>query len=157
MLLVSVISLQAFVPMRWGASGVRGGWSAAHFPLAFYLNDVTAKGTPNLASGSDPLSAVRAALVSWQSISTAVIRFADLKTTTVDSGREDGINLITMADTDVNRAILGGALGAVALTRISFNANTGEITESDVILNPSYRFSTTLAPQTYDFAGHRHA
>ena len=150
MLLVSAISLRAFVPMRWGASGVRGAWSAAHFPLVFYLNDATANGTPNLASGSDPVSAVRAALASWQSISTAVIRFADLKTTTVDSGREDGINLITMADTAANREILGGALGAVALTRISFNAGTGEITESDVILNPSCRFSTTLAPQTYD-------
>jgi hypothetical protein len=149
-LLVPALSLHAFVPMRWGAAGVRGAWSAAHFPLAFYLNDATAKGTPNLASGSDPLSAVRAALASWQSIPTAVIRFADLKTTTVDSGQEDGINLITMADTAANRQIVGGALGAVALTRITFNANTGEITDSDVILNPSYRFSTTLAPQTYD-------
>jgi hypothetical protein len=149
-LLVPAISLRAFVPMRWVVPGRPSAWSAAHFPLAFYLNDTTANGTPNLASGSDPVSAVRAALASWQSIPTALIRFADLKTTAVDSGQEDGINLITMADTTANRQILGGALGAVALTRISFNAGTGEITESDVILNPSCRFSTTLAPQTYD-------
>ena len=151
LLLVPAVSLRAFVPMRWLPAGARGAWSAAHFPLTFYLNNATANGTSNLASGSDPVSAVRAALASWQSIPTAVIRFADLKTTTIASAdQDDGINLITMADTDVNRQIVGGALGAVALTRISFNATTGEITDSDVILNPSYRFSTTLAPQTYD-------
>ena len=147
---LSAMSLLAYVPLRWGPSGVRGAWAPFRFPLAFYLNEGTAKGTSNLAIGSNAPAAVRAALNSWQSIQTAEISFADLRLTPVDSGVDDGLNLITMADTVANQQIVGGDLGAVALTRLDFNANTGEITESDIILNPSCRFSTNAAPNAYD-------
>jgi hypothetical protein len=148
--LSAAMSLLAYVPMRWGPSGVRGAWAASGFPLTFYVNNATANGTPNLATGSNALAAIRDALNSWQSIQTAKISFADLQLTSIDSGVDDGKNLITMADTAANEQIVGGPLGAVALTRLDFNANTGEITESDIILNPSCRFSTNLAPNTYD-------
>lgn len=152
-LIFSALSVWAFVPMRWGTDGVRGAWALSRFPLTFYLNDASAKGTSNVSPGSDPLAAVRGALSSWQSIQTAQIRFADLKITSTDSALHDGINLITMADTAINRQILGGAQGAVALTRIDFNASTGEITESDIILNPDHLFSTNLDLFTYDLQG----
>jgi hypothetical protein len=144
------ISMPAYVPLRWAPSGMRGAWSLSRFPLVFYLNEASSKGLPNLAPGGNPLAAVRAALASWQSVQTAEIQFADLKLARVDSAMEDGTNLITMADTAVNRELLGGDLGAVAMTRISFNASTGEITESDILLNPGCRFSTDLASGSYD-------
>lgn len=146
---LSAMSLLAYVPLRW-AGGQCGAWPRSKFPLAFYLNEAAAKGTPNLAAGSDPMAAVRAAMSSWQSVQTAEISFGDLRLSSVDSGVNDGLNLITMANTSANRQIVGGDLGAVALTRLDFNANTGEITESDIILNPSCRFSTNLSPNTYD-------
>jgi len=146
---LSAMSLLAYVPLRW-AGGQCGAWPRSKFPLAFYLNEATAKGTPNLAAESNPIAAVRAAMSSWQSVQTATISFADLKPSSVDSGAHDELNLITMADTAANEQIVGGPLGAVALTRLDFDANTGEITESDIILNPSCRFSTNLAPNTYD-------
>jgi hypothetical protein len=147
----AAVSLRAYVPLRWAPNGVRAAWAPVRFPLAFYLNQATAAGTPNLATGSNAPAAVRAALTAWQSVQTAEIRFADLRLTPVDSAQDDdGMNLITGADTAINREILGGDNGAIALTRLIFNANTGEITESDIILNPAYRFSTNLAFGTYD-------
>jgi len=149
----SAISVRAYVPLRWGSSGVRGAWAPSRFPLTFYLNDAFANGGANIASGSDTIAAVRAAMSSWQDIQTANIRFAKIKTRSSESTSKDGINLITMADTPANREILGWSStdpGAVAQTRIFFDINTGEITETDIILNPRYQFSTNLAFGTYD-------
>ena len=148
--LLSALSVRAYVPLRWGAQGVPGAWAISRFPLAFFLNEASAQGTSNISPGSSLMAAVRAAMSSWQSVQTAEIRFADPTLTAVDSAQHDGINVITMADTPINREVLGGDQGAVALTRIDFNANTGEITESDIILSPGYPFSTNQAPYTYD-------
>jgi len=146
----AAVSLPAYVPLRWAPSGVKAAWAPSRFPLAFYLSRSTAAGLPNLAAGSDAVAAVRAAQTSWQEIQTAEIRFAELMLAPVDSALEDGVSLITGADTALNREILGGDNGAIALTRLIFDANTGEITESDIMLNPAYRFSTNLAFGTYD-------
>jgi hypothetical protein len=150
---LSSLSVLAYVPLRWGSSGVRGSWAASHFPLTFCLNESLAKGGANITSGSDTVAALRAAMFAWQSIQTASIRFGEIKITPIESTLNDGLNLITMADTAANREILGvraGDPGAVAQTRIVFNKSTGEITETDIILNPRYQFSTNLAFGTYD-------
>jgi hypothetical protein len=105
-LALAAVSLRAYVPLRWAPNGVRAAWAAARFPLDFYLNQATAAGTPNLAAGSDAPTAIRAAMSVWQSAQTAAIRFADLKLTSIDSAQDDGMNLITMADTARNREIL---------------------------------------------------
>ena len=149
-ILIPAVSIRAYVPMRWGAGGVRGAWPASRFPIAFAVHDATAKGMSNLAPGSDVLAAFRAALHSWQSIQTAAIRFSEPQTTAADTAASDGMNLITMARTAVNREILGGDQGAVALTRLVFDPDTGVIFESDILLNPGYRFSTDLTAGTYD-------
>jgi hypothetical protein len=150
-LIGGALSVWSYVPLRWGAGGAIGSWRSGRFPLAFLWNEASAKGTPNLAAGSDPTAAVRAALASWQSVQTAEIRFADLQQTPLGSAvYRDGVNLITMADTSHNREILGGSEGAVALTQLDFNPQTGEIREADIILNPDLAFSTTLAPDTFD-------
>ena len=74
---------------------IRAAWAPARFPLAFYLNQATAAGLPNLAAGSDFPAAVRAAQAAWQSVQTAEVRFADLRLAPVDSALEDGMSLIT--------------------------------------------------------------
>ncbi len=139
----------AYVPIRWGAAGVRLAWPASRFPLAFQINDKTASGAPNVAPGSDVLGAMKASLASWQSIQTANIRFAEPQLTSLESGRfNDGISLITMADTAENTQLLGP--NTLALTRLVFSPSTGTINESDIIFNPRFNFSTNLAPDTFD-------
>jgi hypothetical protein len=140
-----------YVPLR-GAKGVTASWKAARFPLVFHLSDSLVN-SGWIASRSDIEGAVRAAMASWQSVQIANIRFADLQTTSLESGADDGINLITIADTTINRGILGvvaGASGAVAQTRIEFDKDTGEIGECDIVLNPRFLFSMNFTAGTYD-------
>ena len=140
----------AYVPMRWGNAGFRLVWPADRFPLVLRVSDSTVKGTANLSAGSDAMGAIREAMQSWQSVQTATIRFSDLQVSGIQSASEDGTNLITMSDTPANRLLIGDAEGPVALTRVVFNVSNGRISEADIILNPDDKFSTTLAPGTYD-------
>src|SRR5262245_59523815 len=122
----------AFVALRFAPAGTFARWEAARFPLAFLINDRTATGmVSNVAAGSDVMGAIRAAIRAWQELPTASIRFAETVTTSIDSASgDDGVNLITMANTPVNVSITGGANGALALTRLIFNPSTGRIFES---------------------------
>ncbi len=140
----------AYVPMRWGTEGLRLFWPSDRFPIALWVNDATVGGTPNLAAGSDVMGAVKASMLAWQSVQTAAVRFSELRISGLQSGGQDGTNLLTMADTPGNRQLIGDADGPVALTRVVFSVGTGAITEADIVLNPDYRFSTNLAPATYD-------
>jgi hypothetical protein len=114
------------------------------------MNDSLAKGTSIITQGTDSLDAIKSAMVTWQSVPTAAIRFADLRITSLQSSAPDEVNLVTMAETPVNRRFLGPGDGTVALTRVVFNVTTGKISEADVILNSLCRFSTNLAAGTYD-------
>ena len=146
--------LDAYVPIRWGRTGVPVVWLTGRFPLVFQVDGNTAKGTiPNLEPGNDAMAAIKAAMAAWQDIATASIRFEEPQIGFSESANsKDGINLITMADTPTNRALLGGDkdTGTLALTKLVINVNTGRIIESDIIFNPQYSFSTNLAADTYD-------
>lgn len=152
LLLLALPSLSAwgYVALR-SPGGASASWKSGRFPLTFQVSrSLAASGA--LAPGTDAIAAVRSAMASWQSIPTADIRFSDLQFSSLDSG-VDGINLITIADTEAHRGILGvrpGVSGAVAQTRIVFDPDTGEIRKCDIILNPRYRFSTDLETGTYD-------
>jgi Matrixin len=144
-------SVFAYVPIRWGTNGVRLTVPVNRFPLQFQIDETTARGTANLAPGSEPLTAIRAALGAWQNIPAASIRFADLQFTSMESSdSRDGTTLITMADTPSNTDVVGGANGALAVTRLVFDARSGRILESDIVFNPKIKFSTNLEPGTYD-------
>ena len=141
--------LPGYVPIRYGAAGVRLTVPASRFPLLFQVNDKTAQGTANVSSGSDVLGAIRASMSAWESIQTAAVRFADLQITSLESAdSSDGMSLITMADTPANAQLMGP--GTLGLTRLIFDPGTGVIHESDMILNPGVSFSTNLSPDTYD-------
>ncbi|OLD96957.1 MAG: hypothetical protein AUI36_45715, partial [Cyanobacteria bacterium 13_1_40CM_2_61_4] len=145
-------SASGYIALRWGATGVRVRWDASRFPLAFQINDKSARGLlPNIVAGSDPQAALRAALSAWQSIPTASIRFAEAQLTSLESAAsDDGINLITMANTATNTLLLGGDSRTLALTRVVFSVSTGKILDTDVIFNPKVTFSTTLAADSFD-------
>src|SRR4030095_15048136 len=144
-------SVFAYVPIRWGSNGVRVTVPLNRFPLQFQISEPTARGTATRAPGSEALTAFRAALGAWQSIPTASIRFADLQFTSMESSdSRDGTTLITMADTAANTEVVGGANGALAVTRLVFDTRTGRILESDIVFNSKIKFSTNLEPGTYD-------
>jgi len=145
--------LRPFVPSRWGPGGIRITHLLNRFPLLFHVNDKAATGTPNLSAGSDALTAIKASLAAWGNIQTSAVRFADIQLTSVESPMAgDGTNLITMADTPANREVLGGDrdTGTLALTRLVFGVTNGKISDADILVNPRYRFSTTLDAGTFD-------
>ncbi len=106
----------------------------------------------NIKPGSDIVGAVRRALGHWAAA-------ADIQFVTTSSKAEsisapmsggDGVSLITVAHTPENTAPFAGAnTQASGRTRI-FYTESGHITEADIALNPSQKFSTDGSPDTYD-------
>jgi hypothetical protein len=112
------------------------------------LNDPPA----NIKKGSDVLGAVRKALKRWSS--AAKVDFVELSSPTQGvssiAGGGDGVNLISVASTRENAALFRGQNAVQpARTRIFFDAS-GNITEADIVLNPTQKFSTDGTFNTYD-------
>jgi hypothetical protein len=128
-------------PIRWPASIV-------YVSLSTSLNDPPA----NIKKGSDVLGAVRKALKRWSS--AAKVDFVELSSPTQGvssiAGGGDGVNLISVASTRENAALFRGQNAVQpARTRIFFDAS-GNITEADIVLNPTQKFSTDGTFNTYD-------
>lgn len=98
---------------------------------------------------SSPTAAILAALGRWSSISGSVLNFDPPIAVGSDTVQIDSQNLITFADTSSNRSIVGGA---VAVTQL-ISASDGQLTDTDIIFNPDFEFSTTLRPGTFDIEG----
>jgi hypothetical protein len=129
----------ASVQLRWAtdSSGV------AVIPIA--LSTSLTSPPANIKAGSDAIGAARRALARWEAVSN--IRFSIVSSSAQaispvnqQGVRADGINLITVADTQDNR----GYVGSVALGRANtvFDPATGIIVEGDIVINPAYVFST---------------
>jgi hypothetical protein len=73
-------------------------------------------------------------------------RFLPLETTGATHDSRDGQNVIVFRDTPEMRSVVGWAL-AVTLNMVQ---DDGRIIDSDMLFNPAYTYSTTLAPDTYD-------
>ena len=118
-------------------------WNVQTIPIAISRSLSSPPG--NVVAGSDAVGAVRRALASWEAV--ANIRFSITESDRIDAV-QDGVSLITIADTPTNRAAFGDA--ALGLARNSFDPNTGIISESDIVLNHNfvapggrqYQFST---------------
>jgi uncharacterized protein (TIGR03437 family) len=105
-----------------------------------------------ISPSSDPVAATRSALAAWNAVPGTSIRFLPLKTTDkVNDPNDRQMTLsvgATAADLSALGYVAGVTTGAVALTvptPASFTAGTtptGELTDSDIILNPSVKFST---------------
>src|SRR6266404_2616564 len=128
-------------PIRWPASIV-------YVSLSTSLNDPPS----NIKKGSDVLGAVRKAMKHWSS--AARVDFVELSSPAQAissiAGGGDGINLISVASTRENAALFRGQNAVQpARTRIFFDTS-GNITEADIVLNPTQKFSTDGTFNTYD-------
>lgn len=134
-------------PMRWHARTIHVALSAS----------LSLPG-PAVKQGTDVIGAVRRALKQWASV--ADIAFVEvpskLQSVSPVSGG-DGISLITIAATPPNLEIFKTG-DHPARTRVFYDAETGEITEADIVINPMpysdwglpLQFSTDGTIGTYD-------
>jgi uncharacterized protein (TIGR03437 family) len=150
--LLAALPLSAFTPVRHTQTGrvlLRTDATA----ITFRINDRTAAGLTNstggitITTGSNPQAAIQAAMSSWTSVPTSVAAFQTPGTSADVNPSANGEHLITFADTPQNRALAGEDL--LAVTLISFTL-TGQITDTDIVFNPTKTFSTDNSPNTYD-------
>lgn len=132
----SAFNNSANVPLRWGTNTVN-----------IALSSSLANPPANIrASGADVVAAARRALASWEA--AANIRFNVVENHPNQSVGQDGVSLITVADTAQNRSYIGS--DALGRTNRIFDPSTGIIAESDVVLNPIKLFSIDGTPATAD-------
>ncbi|HJU57103.1 MAG TPA: matrixin family metalloprotease [Pyrinomonadaceae bacterium] len=104
----------------------------------------------NIKPGSDVMGAAHRALARWAEASG--VEFVETSSDALNisqSGGGDGVSLITVADTEENRAVFMNA-ERTGRTRIFYDPATGAIAEADVVINPAAQFSTDGTPGTYD-------
>src|SRR5205085_6839872 len=112
--------------------------------------------------GTDVVQAARNALRRWSL--AANVQFIETRVPLTDvspSGVGDGVSLITIANTAANRSFVTGN-GAVpdgpGKTRV-FTTPTGQITEADIVLNPTFTgsggfgWSSDATMDTFDIEG----
>jgi hypothetical protein len=122
--------------------------------VQFLVNQAVAPGLNNangsawITSDSDPLGAIAGALSTWSGIATSALQFAPAGTTAAVNTPTDRQNVIVFSDTPANRSLLGSTV--LALTTCMYMASDGAITDSDIVFNPAYTFSTSMAYNTVD-------
>jgi len=119
----------------------------------FKAGATNADGKTVVTAGSDPMQATSAATAEWNRISSALINFLPVQSTTLGNDPKDGKFVVTIQDTDSNRSLVGGAL---AVTYYSYY-DDGSIFDSDILFNPNltvsgvfYPFSTDHSTGTFD-------
>jgi len=119
--------------------------------LQFYVNNKIAPnlqgtgGTTVISPNSDPIFAIRAALASWNTVSTSTVHFLPLKSTDKVIDSKDGQHTIALGSTVEDISALGSALAITVNTGQAFTLGgspTGDISDSDIVLNPAVKFST---------------
>lgn len=142
--LVLLYSVAAQAALRW-ANEFGNAFHRTDFrDIRFKLNEATARNIPG-----DARAAVQAALDSWNSLPNTALHFAPIESTTIGIVADDGHNVIAFADTPQARNLVGGN----AAFAMMYYSPDGSVRESDIILNPDIRFSTTLLANTVDFQG----
>jgi len=113
---------------------------------------------PGIKPGSDVAGAIRRALDSWATAANiSLITLSSNQQSISPTSGGDGISLITIAPTPENLAAFTEG-NNTARTRLFFDAETGLITEADIVINPfpyssdgnPLQFSTDGTRGTYD-------
>ena len=121
--------------------------------IQFLVNQKITAGLANadgqiwITGDSDPVNAIGAALATWSGVPTSAVRFAAQRSTAAVNNASDRQHVMVFSDTPDIRSILGDA---VAITAIYYVVADGAITDTDIIFNPRYTFSTTFADDTMD-------
>jgi uncharacterized protein (TIGR03437 family) len=123
--------------------------------IPYALDSRTAPGLQNsngqytITPESDPLSAVQAAMQAWTDVAESEVRFLPFSTSSGQSPRNDGVDLITFADSAETRSLVGDAVAVTFLyTRLD-----GVLVDTDIVFNPRLRFSTEPDPTSFDIQG----
>jgi uncharacterized protein (TIGR03437 family) len=151
--LIAAVCAQAYVRSGRGPNTPYFVGNPGH--VKFFVSSQTRAGLKNLngatviADDSAPTAAILAALDRWNSLSGTALRFDEPASVATASGLTDGRSVITFADTSSNRNI---SAGAVAVTRL-ISSDSGEFTDTDIVFNPQFEFSTTLRADTFDIEG----
>ena len=111
-------------------------WDESRYPIEIRMWEGFTDELDHVVDGSGPRLVIAEALERWTKVSSIVLNLGE-DTATPDVGLGDSINVITAADTPVNRSVLGVALG-VSLRRSIGN----QIVEADIALNPDKTWST---------------
>ena len=135
--------------------------------IQFYLNSSVVAGAQSsatgtavtvISAGSNPLLGVQAAQGTWNAVTTSTIRFVALKPTTSVINGSDGQNTIAIGSTAADLSVLAYKAGVsngfaavtinTAATFVSGGKPTGDVADSDVVLNPAFNFSTDSSTST---------
>jgi uncharacterized protein (TIGR03437 family) len=129
--------------------------------VQFYVNSAiapgvtstaTGSGTTVITAGSNVTQAIRASFATWNNVSSSAARFLATQSTTKVIDPADGQNTIAIGSTASDLSALGfkagvtpGAFAFTILTGASFNIGTGptgDVSDTDIVINPAYTFST---------------
>ena len=127
--------LSAYV-VSIGPEGDMPIWDESQYPIEVRMWEGLTDGLDYVVDGSNPRLAIAEALERWTRVSSIVLNLGE-DTATQGVGLGDNTNVITAADTPINRSVLGAALG-VSLRRSIGN----QIVEADIALNPEKTWST---------------
>src|SRR5262249_46537753 len=117
------------VPLKW-----------AETPVRIFLNDRTIPDVTPL----DFQAAVSRAFMSWQAVPTASISYQLVGFTAAEPFQDDGVSTIGFA----NRPDLDRVLGA---TTLLVDLSTGELLESDILLNSAFTWSVAATGENGRF------
>jgi hypothetical protein len=157
-LLVAAAPAHAYT-YQYTSAGIAARWPTNTITIAFSesLFNPAAYGTTNVKPGTDVVQAARNALRRWSL--AANVNFVETRVPLTDvspSGVGDGVSLITIANTAANRSFVSGE--NPGRTRVYMSA-TGQITEADIVLNPTftgnsgYGWSSDATADTFDIEG----
>ncbi len=150
LLLIWSVSAGAYVRnvSTTGTPLVRGDAANIQFQVTqgFRAGATNSSGTVIVTNGSDPLTALTAATLTWSAVSGSTVRFLPLKTTLTEHIPTDQQNIISITDSLEDRSVVGSLL---AITLWQFDRN-GTLVDTDIIFNPGIVFSTDRSANTYD-------
>ncbi len=132
----------AYTLIRTSAGSPPLRWPSGSLPIMMQLNDQIGPSVPNVAPGSDPLGAIQRSLTKYPAVSA--VQFQATKTS-ISSGGLDGASIISFADTPANRQVFEMAGGNAILGITLYFFSGVNVTEADLLFNPSVQFTTTLA------------
>ena len=104
-----------------------------------------ADGAVILTPESDPVTALEAAMATWNTVPTASVNL-QLTVGGIGPPGRDFVNSFSFDDTTATRSVVGTA---IAVTTMTYDS-TGVIVDSDIVFNPTYQFATTPTLGCFD-------
>lgn len=132
------------------AQTLRLRWKTNVIQIA--LSTSLTKPNPFIKADTDVTGAIERSFAAWEKAADVKFQivWTDKQTASPAGKSGDGTNLVTIASTPENLLLFSGEAQEVsARTRVFFNRK-GNITESDIVLNPYEQFTTDGAAGTFD-------